>query len=102
MTSGLPRFPAWLLRRRLPADWHEFVLGDLEEEFASRAARSPHAARLWLWKQTVRCLASPPRSHNVMPPLQDSPTTNGDSMIRMLTSDVRYAFRVLFRAPAFA
>ena len=102
MTSGLPRFPAWLLRRRLSADWFEFVLGDLEEEFASRAARSPQAARLWLWKQTIRCLATPPRSHNVVPPLEDSVSTTGDSMIRMLTSDIRYAFRVLLRAPAFA
>jgi len=33
----------------LSADWREFVLGDLEEEFSARRAVSPSAARRWFW-----------------------------------------------------
>ena len=54
-----PTLAIWLLRIRLSDEWHEFVIGDLEEEFATRAARSPFAAHAWFWGQTVRCLARP-------------------------------------------
>ena len=32
---------------RLSAEWRDFVVGDLEEEFASRSADSPVAGRAW-------------------------------------------------------
>jgi hypothetical protein len=33
-TTDPPRLAIWLLNRRLSAEWYEFVVGDLEEEFA--------------------------------------------------------------------
>ncbi len=47
-----PPLAIWLLSQRLSDEWREFVVGDLEEEFATRAARSPFAARAWFWGQT--------------------------------------------------
>jgi hypothetical protein len=44
-----PRLAIWLLTRRLSADWRDFVVGDLEEEFATRSGDSPVAAHAWLW-----------------------------------------------------
>jgi predicted permease len=100
VSGGLPRLARWLLERRLAADWREFILGDLEEEFHARRAVSPAAARRWLWRQTVRCLAAPPRPASLLP--TDSVAIEGDPMFRTLLSDLRYAVRVLFRAPGFA
>ena len=37
MSTQLPRVAAQLLALRLPAEWRDFVLGDLEEEFRARA-----------------------------------------------------------------
>ena len=39
MTSGPPRFPAWLLERLLPGEAAEAAVGDLDEEFAATCAR---------------------------------------------------------------
>jgi hypothetical protein len=35
-----PRLAVWLLDKRLAAEWQEFILGDLEEEFHARRATS--------------------------------------------------------------
>jgi putative ABC transport system permease protein len=93
-----PALAVWLLTRRLSADWQEFVLGDLEEEFQSRAAASPSAARRWFWRQAIRCAAQPPVHHAV----RLTPAATGDSNVSMILSDLRYAFRSLSRVPAFA
>ena len=58
MTSLL-RLVQWLLRRRLPDDWAEFVLGDLEEEFQRRRQRSRTDAAVWLIRQAVGCTVAP-------------------------------------------
>lgn len=66
MTSrpGLLRLVLWLLRQRLMAEWTEFVLGDLEEEYHRRRRRSSFDAGAWLLRQALVCLWSPtpPRS----------------------------------------
>ena len=54
-----PSLGIWLLSKRLSDEWREFVIGDLDEEFATRAARSPLAARVWFWDQTIRALVRP-------------------------------------------
>jgi predicted permease len=96
-----PRLAVWLLTRRLRAEWVDFVVGDLEEEFQTRRATSPAAANRWFWQQTIRCLAAPPPvlAHSRQLPALPSA---GDSSVRTLLADLRYAFRVLFRAPGFA
>jgi putative ABC transport system permease protein len=93
-----PALAVWLLTRRLSADWQEFVLGDLEEEFHSRAAVSPSAARRWFWRQAILCAARPPAHHAV----RLAPAAPGDSNVSMIVSDLRYAVRSLSRVPAFA
>jgi predicted permease len=86
------------LTRRLSAEWRDFVVGDLEEEFRTRSGGSP-ASHAWFWWQTLRCLAAPP-------PVRPNPSmhepSRGDSKMRTLFADLRYAFRVMFRTPSFA
>ena len=102
MKSSPPRLASWLLTRRLPAEWRDFVVGDLEEEFQNRSAASPVGAWRWYWRQTIRCLARPPRVRSHSSSFLYSPGPKGDSILRTLAADLRYAVRVLFRAPSFA
>src|SRR3954468_16201838 len=94
--SQPPRLALRLLAWRLAPEWRDFVVGDLDEEFRARAEASPSAARRLLWRQTLRCLAAPPRSHSPAPAL-----VSGDPFMRPLAADVRYAFRVLLPPPSF-
>jgi predicted permease len=94
-----PAFALWLLSRRLSGEWREFVVGDLVEEFATRSADSPFAAQAWFWWQIVRCLAVPPPVRHGRSALARS---GGDSRMRTLLADFRYALRVVSRAPSFA
>jgi putative ABC transport system permease protein len=94
-----PRFAVWLLGIRLPTAWRDFVLGDLEEEFGDRSADSPFAARAWFWWQTLRCLVAPPP---VRRPTRQVHSIEGDSIMRQVIADVRYAMRVILRNPSFA
>ena len=99
MTLEPPRLALWLLARRLSPEWHDFLVGDLVEEFRVRATVSPSRARRWFWRQTLHCLASPP----LPPRAADTHTlASGDSFMRTLAADLRYAVRVLSRAPSFA
>jgi putative ABC transport system permease protein len=99
MKSHPPRLAIWLLNLRLSAEWRDFVVGDLEEEFATRSGDSPFVAYAWFWWQTMRCLAAPPPVHRTSPSLRSS---QGDSMMRTVFADLRYAFRVMSRTPSFA
>jgi putative ABC transport system permease protein len=94
-----PRLAIWLLTKRLSADWRDFVVGDLEEEFRVRSGDSPVAAHAWFWWQTIRCLAAPP-------PVRPNPiqrvSSQGDSRMHTVFADLRYAFRVMSRTPSFA
>jgi putative ABC transport system permease protein len=94
-----PRIALWLLARRLSAEWRDFIVGDLVEEFQARSVVSSTRARRWFWRQTLFCLASPPRVRP-HPPLADRGAP-GDSMIRTVLVDVRYGLRVLAHAPGF-
>ena len=93
------RLAIWLLISRLSAEWRDFIVGDLEEEFATRRTGSPVAAHAWFWWQTIRCLAAPP-------PVRREPlalkTSQGDPRMRTFIADLRYALRVMFRTPSFA
>jgi predicted permease len=98
-TTNPPWLAIWLLTRRLPAEWCDFVVGDLEEEFARRRGDSPVAAHAWFWWQTMRCLAAPPPVH---PNALAAGSPHGDSRMRTLFADLRYAFRIMSRTPSFA
>jgi putative ABC transport system permease protein len=85
--AALPRLAIWLLTRRLPAQWRDFVVGDLEEEFAKRSGDSPIAAHAWFWWQTMRCLAAPP------------PVRPRTSSRWITLSEVRLALRLIAKQP---
>jgi putative ABC transport system permease protein len=88
-----------LLAKRLPPVWRDFVIGDLEEEFASRRLDSLIGSQAWLWWQTVRCLVVPlPEQGDIA--MQHRP--QGDSMMQSILSDLRHALRLVGRAPFFA
>jgi putative ABC transport system permease protein len=93
-----PRVAIWLLTMRLSPEWRDFVIGDLEEEFASRACDSRAVARVWFWRQTAHCLIAPP-------PIRRRAVTEraqGDSTMLTFFSDLRHAFRLMWRTPSFA
>jgi predicted permease len=97
-TPHPPRLAIWLLTKRLAAEWREFVVGDLAEEFARRCDQSPLAARAWFWRQAIRCLAAPPPAR-LNPSVH--PSSQGEVM-RDFFSDVRSAGRIWRRNPGFA
>ena len=92
--------PAWIVRllsRRLSDAWREVVLGDLAEEYEARSAADPAAASRWLRWQAARCLVSPPPKRTPAAPWSLPPEKH--PMLQTLAADVRYAVRVLGRAP---
>jgi putative ABC transport system permease protein len=101
----------WLLCRRLPDEWRDFVVGDLQEEFATRRRHSRLAAYAWFWWQTMRVLAAPPRSRRVQEgramtePLgqfrRDAWAMRTYRMLERLREDLRFATRLLLRHPMF-
>ena len=97
MSVTPPRTARRLLALRLSPQWREFILGDLEEEFGARAAQSVSAARRWYWRQAARCFLAPPA-----PPERRIPEQPREAFMRTLIADLRYAVRVLLRAPSFA
>ena len=92
-----------MLAWRLPPEWHDFVLGDLEEEFRARAESSPALARRWFWRQALRCAAFPPK-HDAARAAYLGPAERrpGDPFMRTVLSDVHHALRVFVRTPSYA
>ena len=97
MTHHPPALAVRLLTWRLSPEWHDYVLGDLEEEFRARAAASAPAARRWFWRQALRCAVAPPRT-----PPSNAHAPGRDPLIRTILSDVRHALRVFVRTPSYA
>lgn len=53
MTPKPPRAAAWLVEFFVPPAIAEPAIGDLAEEFATRAGRANPQARRWYWRQAV-------------------------------------------------
>jgi predicted permease len=89
------RLVRWSSARSPHAD---ALIGDLEEEFAVVAARSPRDATGWYWKRarslTWHYLPSRLRPQRAQP-------RAGDSFMTTLLADLRFAGRTLRRAPSF-
>jgi putative ABC transport system permease protein len=80
----------------------EFELGDLAEEFDARVAEHGLGrARRWYWRQSLRAIVfrSPPRDVVVPDDKRSSPFAPGVVMASLLY-DLRFAVRLLYRAPA--
>jgi len=96
-----PRLAIVLLTLRLRAEWRDFIVGDLVEEFQKRSEVSPAQARKWFWRQALRCLVAPVKSRAYA--LEPSIATAGDrSFVWTIVEDLRYGVRMLRRAPALA
>jgi len=86
-------------------EWAESILGDLHEEFIVRALRSPASAARWYWIQAVRLT-----SRRVLVRTKDRRTATavpgalspnpGDSIMRTLGLETRYALRSIRKRPA--
>ncbi len=95
-----PRIALWLHEHSLAADDREAVIGDLVEEFAARSAHDPRAARLWIWTQTCRSLATNLRRRLVLSRSMAVPEPpQGARMLDGLSTDLRFALRLLRRQP---
>jgi putative ABC transport system permease protein len=97
-----PRLAAWVLRASAPAAEGEWMLGDLEEEYAQRARRrGTRVAARWYWGQV---LASFPL--NLWRRVRGAPrrarSTWRDSSVTQIFQDLRFTLREVARRPAFA
>ncbi|MEP7344617.1 MAG: ADOP family duplicated permease [Gemmatimonadaceae bacterium] len=93
MTSP-PRLARWLIGRLVRSHDRSFVVGDLDEEFASREATLGHAAaRRWYWRQAARS-AFPLAWHRVTMPPAVNPEPRPVAMWPDLRDDLRYALRL--------
>ena len=87
-------------------EWSESILGDLHEEYASLAQRSPVRARIWYWLQALRLSARAGvgrarharRSHHYSP-ATPSPAC-GDSLMRTIGLETRHALRAIVKRPS--
>jgi putative ABC transport system permease protein len=94
-----PRAARWLLERLLPVEEREFVLGDLEEIFATDAAAKEDRAsrRRRYWRAGFGALiAFAGRKHSA--PVA---RRQGDGLMSNLLRDARYGLRLLVRRPGF-
>jgi len=83
------------------------VIGDLEEEFSKRRGSSAIGAHVWIWWQTLRCLAAPPPAGTR--PLsadssQESMTQTLLAMFRTVNrwftmSEIRLGLRLIAKQP---
>ena len=101
MRARRPSPPALLrrlLERLLPADLREFVTGDMEEGFRTRARRDGlGSARLWYLRQALRSLRDTRGASRAGRPRDRNP-----GLLDRLRQDIRGACRSLRRAPGFS
>ena len=93
-----------LLRLLLPGDVHESFAGDREERFHRVGQTSLAQARLDYWKDVLSpTVLRLRREARGMPLPQGSPPSSGrgDGLVSGLLSDLKFAGRMLLKAPAF-
>jgi predicted permease len=94
------RLALWLQERSLSAAERDPIVGDLLEEFESRAFQDRRLATRWLWEQTLRSVVP-----NVRRRLRTDRMTPGTApargarMLNGLATDLRFALRLLRRQP---
>jgi len=94
-----PAFARWLLERVVPKHLRDALIGDLEERYATMSAtKGTRAANRWFGRE--RCCS--PRTRLISVTAQAlTRSNNGDSFMSALQFDLRFAWRMLMRRPAF-
>jgi predicted permease len=95
-----PRLARWLLARLLPPPNREYMLGDLDEEFAARVHQPEglRGARRWYWRQVRTALTERRAPRHVE---RDGSIPGRATMLDTLRQDVLYAARSLRKQPGF-
>src|SRR5262249_42742374 len=107
MTRAAARPPCLierLLTIVLPDDWTDSVLGDLHEEYARAAETSRLRADLWYVAEATRLIArcsarTASRRLGPAPRVPTSEVPRGDSAMRTIGLETRYAIRSLLKRP---
>lgn len=105
MSHRRPPLPArLLLSLLLPSAVREAFAGDLEERFHRTADADPRAARRAYWRDvlspTVLRLRKEARGMP-LPPGSRPGTASGDGFMNALLTDLKFALRMMAKAPAF-
>jgi putative ABC transport system permease protein len=102
-----PQLARWLLARLLPHDEREFVIGDLDETFAARAAagKDLRTIRRWYWRDAFAALAAllahKPRAR-VVRGYPHERRRQGDGRMSNVLRDARYGLHLLAQRPGFS
>jgi putative ABC transport system permease protein len=97
-----PGFARFVLGWLAPRNVRETLLDDLDEMFAAKAsAEGPRRARSWYRRQALSGLASLVTMRTRGKQTGDAASRSRGFSVESLLRDVRYAFRMLRRAPAF-
>ncbi len=93
-----PSVAIWLLAHLLPPSESEPVIGDLVESFHDHVARrSPHAATLWFWRETLRAIVAIQLAAIRAAATQQ----HGDGPMMNFFADLHMAWRLMSRRPGF-
>ena len=98
-----PRLARWLLSRLLPSSAREYVIGDLDEEYARHVAPAGWLrARAWYWSHALRSIVQTRDSEYAMSQPESFARPGVSVFFTSLLADVRNALRALRGAPAYA
>ena len=96
-----PRLPRRVIGWLIPAELRQSFFDDLDEAFADDAnRRGLVSARVWYWRQALAGLPALLRMQVQRTAAARSTRPRG-MLMETLINDVRYAFRVLHKAPGF-
>jgi putative ABC transport system permease protein len=97
-----PRVARWLLGRLLPRGAREFVIGDLDEEYARHVAPSGRfRARAWYWSHALRSILQTRDPESVMPQPDSFARPGFSTFFSSVPADFHHALRALRASPGY-